>query len=214
MKKRIVGITRRWSTKQSLARLTVVLATIPFALGFVGCSPSTTSETEYTAEDGTRYVRVILSGGHETNPADRGRPVILVAGALGVPPEVFRDAFSRVRPAPGGSHPTRERARENKRVLMTALGRYGVTNDRLDTVSNYYRYRPQRGEMWPVRKAKINALIKDGDVTGFQIRDGGAGYSSPPVVIVPGYGTLVVDVQLSFSHKLEHNGSISAISFR
>jgi hypothetical protein len=38
-------------------------------------------------------VPVTFSGGHETDPQDRGRPVVLVAGALGVKPEVFRKAF-------------------------------------------------------------------------------------------------------------------------
>jgi hypothetical protein len=35
-------------------------------------------------------VPVNFSGGHETDPRDHGRPVVLVAAALKVRPEVFR----------------------------------------------------------------------------------------------------------------------------
>src|SRR5206468_1655940 len=92
-------------------------------------------------------VPVVFSGGHDTDPKDRGRPVVLIAGALGVAPEVFREAFSHVHPAgPGSGGPTDAEARANKAALMNALGKYGVTNERLDTVSNYYRYVRSRGE--------------------------------------------------------------------
>src|SRR5215218_9651255 len=85
---------------------------------------------------------VTFSGGHETDPKDHGRPVVLVAAALNVKPEIFRKAFSGVKPAHGRG-PTGEEARRNKEALMKVLGPYKVTNDRLDEVSNYYRYRPQ-----------------------------------------------------------------------
>lgn len=47
-------------------------------------------------------VPVTFTGGHETDPKDRGRPVVLVAAGLGVKPEVFREAFSGVTPSRGG----------------------------------------------------------------------------------------------------------------
>src|SRR5262245_37904643 len=78
---------------------------------------------------------VTFSGGHETDSRDHGRPVVLVAGALGVKPEVFREAFSGVRPAKNGK-PSGEEARRNKDALMKVLQPHGVTNDRLDEVSN------------------------------------------------------------------------------
>jgi hypothetical protein len=56
---------------------------------------------------------VKFSGGHETDRRDGGRPVVLVAAGLGVKPEVFRDAFSNVRPAKNGK-PSGEEARRNK----------------------------------------------------------------------------------------------------
>ena len=49
-------------------------------------------------------VPLMFSGGYETDPG--GRPVALIAGALRVPPDVFREAFRDVRPARGGEAPT------------------------------------------------------------------------------------------------------------
>src|SRR6478736_1641922 len=81
----------------------------------------THAETKDLPKD-VKRVAVVFSGGYDTDPRDKGRPVVLVAGALGVTPEVFRDAFSRVHPAgPGRGGPTREEAQANKAVLMSAL---------------------------------------------------------------------------------------------
>src|ERR1051325_7086572 len=102
------------------------------AVAVLGATFSTSAQTQPLPKDVTR-VPVVFSGGHETDPRDHGRPVVLVAGALGVQPQVFRDAFSHVRPAPRGTEPDPRQVRENKAALMSALGRYGVTNDRLDT---------------------------------------------------------------------------------
>ena len=55
-----------------------------------------------TKPDGSKHVAVVFSGGHETDGRDGGRPVILIAAALKVKPEVFRAAFSGVHPARGG----------------------------------------------------------------------------------------------------------------
>jgi len=92
-----------------------------------------------------RAVPVEFSGGHDTDPKDRGRPVVLVAGGLGVKPEVFREAFSHVKPAPAGTEPDPEQVRKNKAALMDALGKYGVTNEKLDTVSKLLPLRAQQG---------------------------------------------------------------------
>src|SRR5581483_6178092 len=45
---------------------------------------------------------VVFSAGHETDPRDGGRPVALIAAALGVKPEVFRAAFRGVTLARDG----------------------------------------------------------------------------------------------------------------
>src|SRR5689334_4957929 len=46
-------------------------------------------------------VPVKFSEGHEIGKNDFGRPITLMAAALGVKPEVFRKAFSGVTPARG-----------------------------------------------------------------------------------------------------------------
>jgi hypothetical protein len=156
-------------------------------------------------------VPVVFSGGHETDPQDRGRPVVLIASALGVPPEVFRDAFRQVHPAPAGTSPDPQQVRANKAALMAALGKYGVTDDRLNEVSNYYRYARSRGEVWPVKSAAANALVQNGVITGYEVTSGGSGYSSPPAVSVPGIAGAKATVTLSFGKNFESNGSVSAI---
>src|SRR3954468_3700422 len=95
-------------------------------------------------------VPVTFSGGHETDPRDHGRPVVLIAAALKVRPEVFRQAFSGVTPA-RGRRPTGDEQRRNKDALLKVLAPYHVSNERLDEVSDYYRYRPEKGELWPTK---------------------------------------------------------------
>jgi hypothetical protein len=159
------------------------------------------------------HVNVVFSHGHETDPRDRGRPVILIAAALGVPAEVFREAFTHVHPAPQGrGGPTDEEARKNKDALLSALGKYGVTNDRLDEVSNHYRYVRSRGELWTNKNAEAYATVKNGKVSGFVVTTKGNGYSSEPDISVPGFPSATEKAQLSFSKKLENNGCVSQIS--
>jgi hypothetical protein len=158
------------------------------------------------------HVSVMFSGGHETYGPDRGRPVVLIAAALGVPAEVFREAFSHVHPAGPGQSPQEPQVRANKAALMAALTPYGVTDDRLNAVSNHYRYVRSRGEMWPVRAATAYALVASGVVTGFVITDGGTGYSSPPTVTVPGVSGLSARAQLAFGADFEHNGAVTSIT--
>jgi hypothetical protein len=155
---------------------------------------------------------VMISGGHETDPRDHGRPVLLVAGGLGLPPEVFREAFSRVHPVAPGSYPDQERAQQNKGVLLAALAKYGITNQKLDAVSDAYRYKPGSGQLWPNKPATIAAFVKNGDVLSYKVIDGGSGYSSPPKLSVPGVRSAPVSVKLSFGQNLSSNGSISEVT--
>ncbi len=155
---------------------------------------------------------VVFSGGHETDARDRGRPVVLIAAALGVPPEVFREAFRHVRPAPAGTEPDPQQVRDNKDALLLALGRYGVTNERLDTVSDYYRYVRRDNALWPTKPAIAYATVKRGVVTGYVVTDGGSGYSSPPTVTVPNIPGALGKARLAFGDVMEKNGVISAIA--
>jgi hypothetical protein len=102
--------------------------------------------THPTTDSPTSEVTVTISGGYDTDPRDKGRPVILIASALGVPEDVFREAFSHVSPAGAGQEPDPAQVNLNKKALLDALGPYGITNDFLDKVSNYYRYNGSAGE--------------------------------------------------------------------
>ena len=155
-------------------------------------------------------IPVTFSGGHETDLKDHGRPVVLVAAGLGVKPEVFRKAFSGVTPARGRG-PTGEEARRNKAALMKVLGPYKVTNERLDEVSNYYRYRPQEGELWPTKAATAYAVVEDGKIKKILITEPGAGYSSPPKVTVKGFEKVPLEAKVKFVTDLKKNGGIESI---
>jgi len=155
-------------------------------------------------------IPIQFAGGHETDRRDRGRPVVLVAAGLGVSPELFREAFRGVTPARGGP-PSRAQAQRNKKALLKVLGPHGVTNERLDEVSDYYRYRRERGELWRGRPATAQAIVKDGRVTRIEITDPGAGYSSPPKATIQGFDATPLEVKLHFDKDFETNGSIRAI---
>jgi hypothetical protein len=186
-----------------------------FALAVVAMITATFSaqaESE-TLPSGVLRVPVVFSDGHETVAVDHGRPVALIAAALGVKDEVFRDAFSHVHPAgPGSGGPTGEEARQNKAVLMKVLGPYGITNERLDAVSNFYRYPPGRDGMWKTKPAMANALVKDGAVIGYEIVSGGAGYTTPPKVSVPGFSGVNAKVSLAFGQDLTTNGAVAGLT--
>lgn len=159
-------------------------------------------------KDGTS---VKFSGGDEIPPGDFGRPIPLIAGALGVPQDVFRQAFSGVTPARGGGGPTGEQARANKAALMKVLAPHGVSNDRLDAVSNYYRFNPGRGETWPRTPAAATVVVKDGKITGFKITSAGSGYSVPPKVTLPGHEDLSIEATIEFGKDLKTNGRVKSL---
>jgi len=135
----------------------------------------------------------------------------LIAAALGVAADVFREAFSHVRPAPAGTAPDPRQVRDNKAALLDALGPHGITNERLDTVSDYYRYVHRRGKLWPTKPAAAYALVQDGKITSFVVTNGETGYSSPPTVAVRDLEGATAKVELSFSKQFAKNGSVASI---
>lgn len=178
-------------------------------------APSSSNLTTVTTtEDGT--VSVTISGGYETDPQDHGRPVVLIAAALGVPTEVFREAFSGVTPAELSSGgPTAEEAQSNKAALMKVLAPYGITNNRLDEVSNYYRYNGQQSKTWKIVPATATAIVTNGVVTGISITNPGSGYSSAPTITIKGpNGTTTAKAAVSYSKDFAKNGSISSITLK
>jgi hypothetical protein len=156
-------------------------------------------------------VDLIFSGGHDTVGVDRGRPVILIAAALNVPPEVFREAFSHVKPAGPGQQPQEAQVRLNKQALMERLGPLGVTDDRLNEVSNYYRYRRESGELWRHADAAGFAVVRDNKIVSITITNPGAGYTTPPQVSLPVGITVYPMAVLAFGTDLAMNGSIAKI---
>jgi hypothetical protein len=136
--------------------------------------------------------------------------VVLIAAALNVPAEKFREAFTHVRPAHGRG-PTDAEARQNKRELLDRLAKYGVTNERLDEVSNFYRYRPETGELWKHKEAVVFATVKDGKVTRFRVAEPGYGYSSMPTLAVDGVPDLRTTARLAYGQDLTANGAIRGV---
>lgn len=156
---------------------------------------------------------VVLSNGYITDPEDHGRPVVLIAAALGVPTEVFREAFRGVTPSGLDSEPSAELAQRNKAALLKVLAPYGITNERLDEVSNYYRYNGRNSDTWRKTPASATAIITDGVVTGVTITNPGAGYSSTPTVTIKGpNGTVTATATVTYTQDFKTNGSITAIT--
>jgi hypothetical protein len=165
------------------------------------------------AEDkAEKKLAVKFSGGHEIGDDDFGRPIVLMAAGLGVKPEVFRQAFSGVTPARGRG-PTGEEARRNKQALMRVLTPHGVTNERMDEVADYYRFRPERDELWPTTPAKAHAVVAGGQIQRIVVTEPGSGYCSPPEVTVEGFGKsgVALKAKLGLSKELKKNGSIAAV---
>jgi len=156
-------------------------------------------------------VTVRIAAGHETDARDHGRPVVLIAAALGVPTEVFREAFSGVHPADPDEGPTSDEAQANKAALLKVLAPYGVTNERLDEVSNHYRYVQSHGELWTHSAAKARAVVRGGKIVALKLVDGGAGYSSTPTVTVKGYPAAKVKVRVAYGTDLQANGRIASL---
>jgi hypothetical protein len=160
-----------------------------------------------------RTVQVTLSGGFEIRSNDYGRPVPLYASMLGVSPDVFRQAFSGVHPDRGHA-PTQAQQQANKDALLRVLGPYGVTNDAMDRVADYYRFDSSRGETWPRRAARAEATITGGKVTAIRVIDPGVGYTYPARVAVPGFPKVRATVELVFTRDFRTNGHVGRISLR
>lgn len=169
------------------------------------------SVVQTSADVSNGEIQVVISGGHETDPGDNGRPVVLIASMLGVPPEIFREAFSHVSPASAGTEPNAIQVKLNKDALLNVLGPYGVTNDHLDEVSNYYRYNPSAGEVWTQTQGTAEVVMTDGVVTGIKITNPGSGYSSVPVITILN-SDLTATATLTFTTNFSTNGSISSIT--
>jgi hypothetical protein len=109
--------------------LTFVIAGVAIAAITQAFRSRSDTSYRYPSNESDHYEtgEVVFSGGFDTEEQDRGRPVRLIASALGVESQVFRDAFSGVKPAHSMFGPTPSVARDNKKVLLDASGPYGIT---------------------------------------------------------------------------------------
>jgi hypothetical protein len=82
--------------------------------GFATLRRSLANSAVASSPEGETRVDVTFSGGHNTVGEDRGRPVVLIAAALNVPDQVFREAFKKVKPAPAGEQPQEAQVWLNK----------------------------------------------------------------------------------------------------
>ena len=86
-----------------------------------------------------------------------------------------------------------------------------MTNERLDEVSDYYRFRPDRGELWPTTAAKAHAIVEGGKIKQIVVTNPGSGYSSPPDVKVEGFEGMEFKLTLGFGKDLKKNGTIGSV---
>jgi hypothetical protein len=156
-------------------------------------------------------IPVNFTGGHDIGANDFGRPVVLMAAALGVKPDQFREAFSGVRPARGRG-PTRDEERRNKAALLRVLEPLGVTNERMDEVADHYRFRPQDGELWPTTDAEAHAVVEGDKIVKIVVTEPGSGYSSTPRATVAGFGDVRLRVTLGFGREFEENGRVATVT--
>src|SRR5258708_23040161 len=97
-------------SKTSKAMISIMKNTKSILLALVIAWPALKLTTApLRAQSGSKgsetKVAVVFTGGYQTDRPDAGRPVVLIAAALGVPSDGFRNAFSSVRPARGGNAP-------------------------------------------------------------------------------------------------------------
>jgi hypothetical protein len=183
-----------------------------------GCRPADpTAKPNNSVSSTSKTVQgaytITISGGFDTDPQDHGRPVVLVAAALGVPTEVFREAFSGVTPAGLDRGPTAEEAQSNKAALLKVLAPYGITNDRLDEVSNYYRYNGNNGGIWKRMLATATPTFTNGVLTGVTLTNPGSGYSSAPTVTIKGpVSTVTAKAVVTYTKDFNTNGSLTSIT--
>jgi hypothetical protein len=202
-------IQNRATHRDSVMKLAPLFVAVLLVTSTTSCSKSGTGPP--TINGPTEHGSVRFVNGFETDPRDHGRPVQLIGAALGVSPDIFRAAFSRVIPA-GPGPPTPFRTRANKKVLMDALAKHGVTNERLDEASDYYRYRPQSGELWTHTPATATAILQHGNITGFKITNTGSGYNTAPAIQVNGFDDLKIKATIEFGTDLKTNGKITALT--
>jgi hypothetical protein len=181
-----------------------------FAVVTIFCCALFVHTTMESSRADETNVPLTFSGGHELGKNDFGRPINLMAAALGVTPDEFRKAFSGVTPVRGRG-PTGAEQRRNKEALMKVLGPLKVTNERMDEVANYYRFRPQKGELWPIKPAEAYAVVDGGEIKEIVVTTPGSGYNSAPKATIEGVKNVRLEAKVKYDADLKKNGGITAV---
>ncbi len=113
------------------------------------------------------------------------------------------------RPA-AAARPARKQ-RRNKEALMKVLGPLKVTNDRMDEVANYYRFRPQKGELWPTKPAEAYAVVDGGKIKEIVVTEPGSGYNTPPKATIDGFKNIRLEAKIKYDKDLKKNGGIESV---
>ncbi|RTE09988.1 hypothetical protein [Paenibacillus whitsoniae] len=99
--------------------------------------------------------------------------------------------------------------------MLRVLAPYGITNDRLDEVSNFYRYNGRDGALWQHTLATATPIVTDGKVTGATITNPGSGYTSAPTVTITGPdGTVTAKASVAYTQDFTTNGSLTTIALK
>ena len=78
-------------------------------------------------------------------------------------------------------------------------------------MSDYYRYKPGKGNLWRTAPAKAYALVEGGKVKRVVVTDPGSGYSSPPAASVRGMEKVNLKATIRFSKQFNSNGAVSSV---
>ena len=94
---------------------------------------------------------------------------------------------------------------------MKVLAPLKVTNDRMDEVANYYRFRPQKGELWPTKPAEAYAVIDSGKIKEIVVTEPGSGYNTPPKATIDGFKNIRLESKIKYDKDLKKNGGIESV---
>jgi len=171
--------------------------------------PAAVSPTKKTTttnnEDSSEGVMVTVSGGHEIPDTDKGQPLELIGGLLGITGAQARDSFYYPFPKDGNLN-------DWNALFLEQLEYYGLRVDELDIA--LIRYLPTTEGVWNYTHADLRAIIENNVVVGFEIIDGGRGYTSQPTITVEGYDDVGVEMTISYTKDFETNGAITDIRLR
>ena len=94
---------------------------------------------------------------------------------------------------------------------MKVLAPLKVTNERMDEVANYYRFRPQKGELWPTKPAEAYAVVDGGKIKKIVVTKPGSGYNTPPKATIEGFKIVRLEAKVKYDTNLKKNGGVESV---